>query len=86
MRLKALTEKDRSKIDVLERENAELRAMIESAEQSQPEGGALTDEREIELQAKIAELTEAVGKWKKKYEFLSTEAPAAYQTQTAAKQ
>jgi len=86
MRLKALTEQDRSKIDVLERENAELRAMIESAEQSQPAGGELTDEREIELQAKIAELTESVAKWKKKYEFLSTEAPAAYQTQSAAKQ
>ena len=86
MRLKALTEKDRSKIDVLERENAELRAMIESAEQAQTAGGELTDEREMELQAKIAELTESVSKWKKKYEFLSTEAPAAYQTQSAAKQ
>lgn len=87
MRLKAVTEKDRSTIDILERENAELRAMIESAEQARPEnGGAMSDDREMELQAKIAELTEAVGKWKKKYEFLATEAPAAYQTQTATKQ
>ena len=86
MRLKAVTEQDKSKIDVLERENAELRAMIESAEQSAAEGGPMTDERETELQAKIAELTESVAKWKKKYEFVSTEAPAAYQTQTAAEQ
>lgn len=86
MRLKALTEKDKSRIDVLEHENAELRAMIESAECSGSEGGEMTDEREIELQAKIAELTESVSNWKKKYEFVSTEAPAAYQTQTAAKQ
>jgi chromosome segregation ATPase len=86
MRLKAVTEQDKSKIDVLERENAELRAMIESAEQSGSGSGEMTDEREIELQAKIAELTESVAKWKKKYEFVSTEAPAAYQTQSAAEQ
>jgi len=86
MRLKAMTEKDKSKIDILERENAELRAMIESAEQSGSGGGEMTDGREAELQAKIAELTESVAKWKKKYDFVSTEAPAAYQTQTAAKQ
>ncbi len=86
MRLKAVTEKDKSKIDILERENAELRAMIESAEGSGSEGGEMTDERETELQAKIAELNESVAKWKKKYEFVSTEAPAAYQTQTAAEQ
>lgn len=86
MRLRAVSEKDRSKIDILERENAELRAMIESAEQARPDGAPLSDEREMELQAKIAELTEAVGKWKKKYEFLATEAPPAYQAQTAAKQ
>ena len=84
VRLRALTEQDRSKIDVLERENAELRAMIESAEQP-GSGGGFTDERELELQAKIAELTESVDKWKKKYQFLSTEAPAAYQNQSAAK-
>jgi chromosome segregation ATPase len=84
LRLKALTEKDRAKIDVLERENTELRAMIESAEQS-GSGGGFTDEREIELQAKIAELTESVEKWKKKYHFLAAEAPAAYQNETAAK-
>jgi chromosome segregation ATPase len=86
MRLRAVSEKDRSKIDILERENAELRAMIESAEHARSEGGSLSDTRELELQAKIAELTEAVGKWKKKYEFLATEAPPAYQAQTAAKQ
>ena len=63
-----------------------LRAMIESAEQAAAESGPMTDERETELQAKIAELTESVAKWKKKYEFVSTEAPAAYQTQTAAEQ
>ncbi len=86
VRLKAISEKDRSTIDILERENAELRAMIESAEQSSPKGSELTDAREAELQAKIAELSEAQQKWKRKYEFLAAEAPAAYQSQTAAKQ
>ncbi len=86
MRLKAVTEQDKSRIDVLERENTELRAMIESAEQANAGGGAMTDERETELQARIAELTESVAKWKKKYEFVSTEAPAAYQSQTVAEQ
>jgi chromosome segregation ATPase len=85
MRLRAVKEQDRSKIEILERENAELRAMLESLEQSKPSGTELSNEREQELQAKIRELTEAVSTWKRKYEFLSTEAPAAYQTHTAAK-
>jgi chromosome segregation ATPase len=33
-----------------------------------------------EQETKLAELSESVGKWKRKYEFLSTEAPAAYQS------
>jgi chromosome segregation ATPase len=85
MRLRAVKEQDRSKIEILERENAELRAMLESLEQSKPSGTEPSNEREQELQAKIRELTEAVSTWKRKYEFLSTEAPAAYQTHTAAK-
>jgi chromosome segregation ATPase len=84
-RLKALSMKDQSKIDVLERENAELRAMIESVERDRTSGTDSTGEREIALQAKIAELTESARKWKSKYEFLATEAPDAYQTQNAAK-
>ena len=49
------------------------------------------EDRDNELNArleqsetKIQKLTEEADSWKRKYEFLSTDAPAAYQTQEAA--
>jgi len=98
MRLKAGAEKDRTTLDAMEREIAQLRDALTR----QAEGGdAPNIENDQELQtklkeredsvtrllgavkeneAKISELTEAVETWKRKYEFLSTEAPDAYQS------
>ncbi len=78
-------------IDALERELAELRTQLEAITVSTEESPGADEDRDNELsarleqsEAKIQELTEEADSWKRKYEFLSTDAPAAYQTQAAA--
>jgi chromosome segregation ATPase len=97
LRLKALTEKDRSSIDALEREIAQLREALtrQSASANASAGGAGTADLEARLreressvtrlmgtvkehEATIKKLNEAVDSWKRKYQFLSADAPDAY--------
>lgn len=75
----ASTENDRLMIDALERETAELREKLEN------QGGGEDLSAELEKHVKkIQELTEESNAWKRKYEFLATDAPEAYQTQAVA--
>jgi chromosome segregation ATPase len=99
MRLKALTEKDRSEIDALQREVAQLREAL--ARQSDPTSGnnaeleAKLKEREQsvtrlmstikEQEATIKKLTESAESWKRKYQFLATDQPDAYKNVAAEK-
>ena len=96
MRLKAETEKDRTEIDALEREVAQLREAL--ARQSSGSGaGADPAELESKLrdreqtltrlmgtikehEATIKKLTESAESWKRKYQFLSSDSPDAYKT------
>jgi chromosome segregation ATPase len=99
MRLKALTDKDRSTIDALEREVAQLRETL--MRQSAGRGTAGPSEHQAELEAKLKEressvtrlmgtikeheatikrLTDTAESWRRKYEFLATDAPDAYKT------
>ena len=96
MRLKAATEKDRTEIDALEREVAQLRDTL--ARQSSGSGaGAASAELESKLrdreqtltrlmgtikehEATIKKLTESAESWKRKYRFLSSDSPDAYKT------
>ena len=98
LRLKAMNEKDRSAIDALEREVAQLRDAL--SRQSQKDGSD-DNEGRVDLEAKLKErdnsvtrlmgtvkeheatikkLSDSVESWKRKYEFLATDAPDAYQT------
>jgi chromosome segregation ATPase len=77
--------------DALQREVAELRAQLAARTDTTEESAGSHEDRDNELnatlqqsEARIQELTEAANSWKRKYEFLSTSAPAAYQTQEAA--
>jgi len=77
--------------DALQREVAELRAQLAARTDTTEESAGSDEDRDNELNARlqqsegrIQELTEAADSWKRKYEFLSTGAPAAYQTQEAA--
>jgi chromosome segregation protein len=97
MRLKAIEEKDKSLIDALEREVAQLREALkrQGPAPTGSDGAELSDlnaklkERDgsinrlmatlKEKDSEIGKLKESVAQWKKKYEFLSTEAPSAYQ-------
>jgi chromosome segregation ATPase len=94
VRLKALTEKDRSEIDTLQREvvqlretlarqaseaaasvrSAELEARLKEREQSVTRLMATIKEHE----ATIKRLTESSESWKRKYQFLASDAPEAY--------
>ena len=86
-------ENDRLVIDALEREVAELREALVAQANSAAEASGNDNDGSSELRdklkmsaAKIQKLTEVANAWKRKYEFLSTDAPAAYQTQAAAKE
>jgi tRNA U34 5-carboxymethylaminomethyl modifying GTPase MnmE/TrmE len=77
--------------DALKREVTELRAQLEARTDMTAESAGSDEGRDNELNArlqqsetKIQELIEEAGSWKRKYEFLSTDSPAAYQTQEAA--
>ncbi len=101
MRLKAATEKDRTEIDALEREVAQLREAL--ARQSSGSGaGADSAELESKLrereqtltrlmgtikehEATIKKLTESAESWKRKYQFLSSDSPDAYKTSSETK-
>jgi len=96
MRLKAVSEKDRSSIDALEREIAQLREAL--ARQSSGSGaGASSAELESKLrdreqsvtrlmgtikehEATIKKLNESAESWKRKYQFLASDSPDAYKT------
>jgi chromosome segregation ATPase len=94
MRLKAMTEKDRSAMDAMEREIAQLREAL-SRQDAGPTGGnadleAKLKERENsvtrlmgtikEHEAAIKKLTESAESWKRKYQFLSSDTPDAYKS------
>ncbi len=86
-------ENDRLVIDALEREVAELREALVAQANAAAEASGNDNDGSSELRdklkmsaAKIQKLTEVANAWKRKYEFLSTDAPAAYQTQAAAKE
>jgi chromosome segregation ATPase len=101
MRLKAATEKDRTEIDALEREVAQLREAL--ARQSSGSGaGADSAELESKLRDReqtltrlmgtikehevtIKKLTESAESWKRKYQFLSSDSPDAYKTPSETK-
>ncbi len=77
--------------DALQREVAELRAQLAARTDTTEESAGSDEDRDNQLnarlqqsEARIQELTEAADSWKRKYEFLSTGASAAYQTQEAA--
>ena len=97
LRLKAISDKDRSSIDALEREIAQLREAL--TRQSASGNAAAPNHGSAELEAKLKErensvtrlmgtvkeheatikkLSEAVESWKRKYQFLSADAPDAY--------
>lgn len=95
-RLKALTEKDRGEIDTLQREvvqlretvarqaaeaaasanTAELEAKLKEREQSIGRLMATIKEHEVA----IKKLTESSESWKRKYQFLASDAPEAYKS------
>jgi chromosome segregation ATPase len=96
MRLKAMTEKDRSEIDALEREVAQLREAL-SRQAAGSGAGAPSAELESKLrdreqsvtrlmgtikehEAAIKKLTESAESWKRKYQFLASDSPDAYKT------
>jgi chromosome segregation ATPase len=81
---------DRLMIDALEQEVTQLRKQIaaspvrEGADPHSDEASSAGSEELEAMEARIAELKEEAASWKRKYEFLSTEAPDAYQDQAAA--
>ena len=84
-------ENDRLVIEALEREVGELREALvaqanAAAETSGNDGSSELRDKLKMSAAKIQKLTEVANAWKRKYEFLSTDAPVAYQTQAAAKE
>jgi chromosome segregation ATPase len=94
MRLRAISEKDRGSIDALEREITQLREALtrqgNGAAGSHDNAGleAKLKERDSavtrlmgtvkEHEATIKKLNESAESWKRKYQFLSTDAPDAY--------
>jgi chromosome segregation ATPase len=93
VRLKALTEKDRSEIETLQREIAQLRDALtrQSAAASNSNNADLEaklKERESsvtrlmgtikEHESTIKKLTESADSWKRKYQFLASDQPEAY--------
>ena len=84
-------EKNRLVIEALEREITELRNKLateakadgNSAGTDQGPSSKLIEKLE-KSEAKIRKLTEVAKAWKRKYDFLTTDAPAAYQTQATA--
>jgi chromosome segregation ATPase len=95
-RLKALTEKDRGEIDALQREVARLRDELAkqtaaaAAQKNSADLEAKLKERESSLtrlmttikehEATIKKLTESSESWKRKYQFLASDQPAAYKS------
>src|SRR5690606_2956518 len=90
MRLKAVSEQDKSTIDALQREIAQLReALARKAAEGTAEDERIKErDRTIsrlsktvkDHEATIAKLNESVESWRRKYQFLATEAPDAYKT------
>jgi chromosome segregation ATPase len=93
VRLKALTEKDRSEIEILQREISELReaaaaASAAAAGPGGPDPDATIKERDgsitrlmntvKEHETTIKKLTELADSWKRKYQFLASDSPEAY--------
>jgi chromosome segregation ATPase len=95
LRLKAMTEKDRSAMDAMEREIAQLREAL--SQQGAAQGGGDTAELEAKLkerensvtrlmgtikehEATIKKLAESADSWKRKYQFLASDSPDAYQS------
>ena len=92
--MKAVTEKDRGEIDVLQREITELRealakqAAVAAAAAKTAELEAKLKEREGSLtrlmgtikdhETTIRRLTESNESWKRKYQFLTSDQPDAY--------
>ena len=84
-------EKNRLVIEALEREITELRNKLateakadgNSAGTDQGPSSKLIEKLE-KSEAKIRKLTEVAKAWKRKYDFLTTDAPEAYQTQATA--
>ncbi len=82
-------ESDRLMIDALEKELAQLRKRLsEKSALVKADGKQRSNADQSEaikaLETKITELNEEAATWKRKYEFLSTEAPDAYQNQATA--
>ncbi len=86
-------EQSQAEIQKLTKDKDDLSGLSEKLEQSQAEIQKLTkdnddlselSEKLKQSQAKIQKLTEVANTWKRKYKFLSTDAPEAYQTQAAA--
>jgi chromosome segregation ATPase len=95
LRLKAITEKDRSAMDAMEREIGQLRDAL--SRQGAPAQAGDTAELEAKLkerensltrlmgtikehEATIKKLTESAESWKRKYQFLSSDTPDAYKS------
>jgi hypothetical protein len=76
-------ENDQLMTDALQREVAELRAQLAARTDTTEESAGSDEDRDNELNARLQQ-SEAADSWKRKYEFLSTDAPVAYQTQEAA--
>jgi chromosome segregation ATPase len=101
VRLKAVTEKDRSEIDALQREITQLRETLARQSATAPATGnnaeleAKLKERENSLtrlmgtikeqESAIKKLTEASDSWKRKYQFLASDQPDAYKSADAHK-
>ena len=93
-RLRAITEKDRSEIEALQREITQLREALAkqtaaaASQANNAELEAKLKERESSLtrlmgtikehEATIKRLTESSESWKRKYQFLASDQPAAY--------
>jgi chromosome segregation ATPase len=96
MRLKAITDKDRSEIDALQREVSQLReALARQASAAQAVSGnadleAKLKEREQsvtrlmgtikEHESTIKKLTESSDSWKRKYQFLASDSPDSHKS------
>jgi predicted RNase H-like nuclease (RuvC/YqgF family) len=95
MRLKAITEKDRSAMDAMEREIAQLRETL--SRQGAGSAGGDTAELETKLrerensvtrlmgtikehEATIKKLSESADSWKRKYQFLASDSPDGYKS------
>jgi chromosome segregation ATPase len=89
-RLKALTEKDRSEIDSLQREVVQLREALARHDAGGGQGDTAAQVRERdqtiarlmgtirEQETNLKKLTESSESWKRKYQFLASDEPDAY--------